>query len=264
MHKNQQGQTLFIIILLMILALSVGMSVSGRYIKTLSQVVQSDQGSRALAVAEGAVEHVLQLPIDTLQEYANMGTCGSECTLSINSAEGTVLTANVELTTLGGSSEPYIIELFQDDVTQVSLNGYPAGSSVNICWNNDMSVSGLYLHGIKGSYDADAFAYNSVSSLNTQNNFDSAVGAFGYNSCFAITTLPDSFMLRLKSHYESGFVAVLPAEGQVLPEQGVLIESVGVAGDATRKVTVIVNDSSVPLDFDYALYQESESLPLSN
>jgi len=55
MHKNEKGQTLVIVVSVMVVALAVGMSLSTRYFKGLKSVVQTDSSSRALAVAEAGV-----------------------------------------------------------------------------------------------------------------------------------------------------------------------------------------------------------------
>ena len=263
--NSEKGQTLIIIFLVMILALSIGVSVSSRFIKTVSTITQTDQATRALAVAESAVEHILMLPVSTLEDFVNNGNCGSECYLEITDAEGQAIYANIELTKLGDSSEPYVVDLKLDESTQISLSGYPNNVPVYVCWNKDgMSVSGLYIKGTVGNYEADAFSYNSSNSFHGDNNFDTASPLLGYNSCFSVNSEPDSVFLRLKAYYEEGLAIIMPATGFTLPSQGILIKSTGVAGNTTRVVTVIITDPVLPGQFDYVLYQKSQTEPLSN
>jgi len=79
-YNNEKGQTLVIVFMMMIIALSIGLSVSSRYIKSLGILSRADNSARAHAVAEAAIEHLLLLPIATLESYAQNGTCGADCT----------------------------------------------------------------------------------------------------------------------------------------------------------------------------------------
>lgn len=262
---NEKGQTLVIIFVLMVISLSIGIASSARFISTLSGITQSDQGSRALGVAEAAIERILQLPVSTLDDYIVNDNCTSDCYLEITAADGSSLVANVALSRLGESSEPFVLELNQTATTQVNLVGYPQGQDITICWDSSlMSVSGLYIYGTQGSYQADSFAYNPGGSPNSENGFDIATASGGYNNCFTIVAQADSNMLRLKSLYDDNLAVVIPASGQTIPQQGILIESTGTAGRAVKKVSVIISDPYLPILFDYALYQKSASVPLSN
>ncbi len=265
LYNNEKGQTLLIMFVMMVIALSIGIAISTRYIGGLRNITQSDLSTRAIAVAEAAVEHILLLPIETIEDYATNGTCGANCTLSITGDDGQVLTANVTLTILGSSSEPYLLQLKTDETSQVNLQGYPQNQNVYICWDEpDMSITGLYLNGAVGSYQADAFSYNPPTTSHADNNFSNAAAQQGYSSCITIASIANSNMLRLKALYNEGYVVVIPASGQVLPNQGILIESVGNAGDVTKTVTVLITDPIMPAQFDYALFQKSNTQPLSN
>ena len=263
--NNQKGQTLVVIFMLMVVTLAIGLGISTRYVKTLHTLTGADNSSRALAVAEAAIEHLLLLPITTLEDYAQNGTCGADCYLEITSAEGQVISATIELSKLGNSSEPFLIDLKTDETNQISLMSYPDNQDVFVCWNTgDMSVTALFIHGVVGSYDNDAFSYNPTTTSHSDNNFDIAAPLFGFNHCFAINSQTNPAMIRLKAHYEEGPAVIIPSAGNSLPTQGVLIESVGSAGNATKTVVVIITDPILPSIFDYALYQKSTTDPLSN
>ena len=263
--KKQSGQTLVVMFLMMVIALAIGIAISSRFIKTLSILTGADSSARAIAVAEAAVEHILLLPISTLEDYAQNGTCGADCHLEITSAEGQVIIADVIITKLGNSSEPFLVDLKTDDTFQINLVGYPDNQDVHICWDtDDMSVSALLIHGVAGSYEADAYAYNSSVTTHADNNFDLAVPNLGHANCFTVNSNTSPAMLRLKAHYEEGVAVIMPSSGNSLPTQGLLIESTGVAGSAEKKVTVIISDPIIPAIFDYALYQKSTTEPLSN
>jgi hypothetical protein len=262
---GQEGQTLVIVIVLMIIALSIGIAISSKYIRGLKNISQTDQSSKSIGIAEGAIENILILPIATIEDYAANGTCGAACHMEITDANGQLLTADVDLSILGNTSEPFLVELKKDQTTQVNLTGYPSGQDLTVCWNQeDMSVSGLYLYGTVGDYQADAYAYNPTTTTHGDNNFDLANPLFGYSNCFVIAALDNSAMLRLKAYYQEGVALVIPASGAALPTQGILIESTGKAGTTEKTVSVIITDPILPSQFDYSLMQKDPSQPLSN
>jgi len=264
-HKNQNGQTLIIVFMMMVIALTIGISISSKYIKSLSILSKSDNSARALAVAEAAIEHVLLLPIATLEDYAQNGTCGANCYLEITSGEGQVITATVELSKLGNTTDPFLVDLEQTGSSQVNLAGYPDNTNLNVCWNGvDMSVQSIFIHGTQGSYSADSMAYNPTSTTHGDNNFDMAAPLLGYSHCFTFNSQTDPAMLRLKAVYEDGSIVVIPSGGASLPTQGILMESTGTAGSSQKKVSVIITDPILPALFDYTVYQRSTTEPLSN
>lgn len=265
LYKKEKGQTLVVILMLMVIALTIGIAISSRFIKTLNVLTESDNSARALAVAEAAVEHILLLPISTIEDYAINGTCGSDCYLEITSAEGQVISATVELSILGNTNEPFLVDLKTDTTSQINLAGYPDNQDFYVCWNTgDMSITSLFIKGTVGSYEADAYSYNPTTTTHGDNNFDLAAPAFGYNHCFTVNSQIDPAMFRLKAFYEDGPAVIIPSTGNALPSQGILIESLGTAGDAQKKVTVIITDPILPPVFDYVLYQKSNTQPLSN
>lgn len=263
--SNEKGQTLVIIIILMIIALSIGIAISSKYIRGLKNISQTDQSTKAIGIAEGAIENILIMPISTIEDYAANGTCGANCHMEITDANGQVLTADVNLSILGNTSEPFLVTLKKDQSAQINLTGYPSGQDITVCWNQaDMSVSGLYLHGTVGDYQATAFAYNPTTTTHGDNNFDLAIPLFGYNNCFIVTAVDDSVMLRMKAYYQEGVALVIPASGATLPTQGILIESKGSAGTTEKTVSVIITDPVLPSQFDYTLIQKDPAEPLSN
>jgi type II secretory pathway component PulK len=75
-NSKQKGQTLVIVLFIMVVALTIGVIISNRFIKTLRDISQSDSSSRALAVAEAAIENILLVPQETLEDYVNYGIVG--------------------------------------------------------------------------------------------------------------------------------------------------------------------------------------------
>lgn len=267
--NNQKGQTIAAVILIMIVALGIGVTLSVRNVNRLRQQTSQSNSDRALGVAEAAVERMLEKDYQTLVDYINFSSCGSDCTLDILGDDGLNAHADVALSMAGNSSDPYRVELDEDSVVEVSLDPYPDNTDINVCWNysgsgEKPSVVGQLVKGVPGNYEVDSYAYNSVGSLNSSNNFSDAASGLGYDNCFVVDSSSNPIALRLKAIYNQVTAFVIPSGTTTLPTQGILIESVGTVVDSQRKVEVLLSDPYLPGVFDYVLYQKATDSPLSN
>lgn len=266
--QSQKGQTLVLITLLMVLALGIGISVSSGFFKSLRSNVESDLSSRAVAVAEAAVEGLLLLPQATLESYIALNNCGSVCTLNITGSDGVVASAQVTLSYMGNSSSAYPIDFKQNDTVEVNLQSYPNNTNVYVCWNNPASgplpsFTALYFYGTSGSYNVDNFSYNSLSS-SYSNGFSTASSNFGYTNCFTITGKTTPVSVRVRALYADATAYIVPANGSSIPTQGILMTSTGTVKDTVKIVQVVKGFSYTPTIFDYVLYQKTTDSPLSN
>ena len=261
---DQKGQTFVIVLMIMILALSIGLTVSSRFIKNLRNVVGSDNSSKATGVAEAAIERILLIPTDTLTSYINNNTCGSDCALQIVDSTGQKFDATVTLSFEGNSDNTYPISATESDAVAVSLTGYQQDRNVYVCWNGGNSITGYYIYTQSGVIKATPLAFNAVLANNTTNGFSSASANFGYQNCFSVAASQTPVALRLHSVYGRTDINVLPEAGFSIPIQGIKIVSTGKAGDATKIITVIKSTTFAPAYFDYSVYQKSETDALSN
>ena len=96
------------------------------------------------------------------------------------------------------------------------------------------------------------------------NDFEIASANHGYANGFVPKKTTSPKFLRIKSFYEEVDVYMVPAPGQNIPRQGILIESVGKAGSTVKTARAIKTTSVAPVIFDYVLYQKSTTEALSN
>lgn len=261
--KWEKGQTLIIVMVVMVIALTIGVTISSRYIKTLRDISETDNSSRALAVAEAAIEKILLIPDETLSDYISSGIC-DVCMLEISGESNYRARADVELSHAGLTDDVYEIKIGEGEVYQLNLNGYSSGSTLDVCWNGMASFYGSYIYQESGNYSTEIFSYNPIGYSGAFNGFTEAVAKYGYDNCFEVTTLGTPYVLRVKPYNEETFVYFIPSNGQSIPSQGILITSVGRSGNAIRTVKVLKTDGSVPEFFDYVIYQKSLDDPLSN
>lgn len=262
--KHQQGQTLIIVLMVMIVALTVGVTVSSRYIKTLRNLSESDNSTRALAVAEAAVERMLIVPTETLEDYINFNNCGANCVLEIYGDSNYAARADVTLSFTGSLGDFYETKVNEGEVYQLFLNGYASGSSLDVCWDDMASIYASYIYENSGVVLSDVYAYNPIGYAGSENGFLEASPMHGYGNCFTVNTTGTPDVLRVKSYNEESYLYFVPASGQTIPNQGILITAVGRSGDAIRTVKVLKTQGSVPEDFDYVIFQKSADAPLSN
>lgn len=268
LHRNEKGQTIAVVIFIMIIALGIGVSISTRFIKRLRISTQVDASNRAVSIAEAGVERMLSNSYNDILDLINFG-CGSSCVLTVTGADGVVATANMTLSIVGNSTDAYEVLLKQDETIEVSLLGYADTTDVNVCWDNPPSgdvpsITGFLIYGTSGNYQASSFGYNSIGSIYGANGFDEATAGFGYNNCGVISSLTDPVAIRIKSVYNNMRAFVVPSSGENLPNQGILIESTGTVLGSNRKVEVILSNPYLPIPFDYVLYSKSTTSPLSN
>lgn len=267
-QNNEKGQTILVIVFVMIIALTIGVGISNRFISTLKSSSQTYTSYRAEAVAQAAIERILLKTTEELNEFISFGSCGSDCVLNIVNDDGITETANITLSHLGNSSAPFETTLQESEVAEVTLTGYGDSQDVSICWDTPASgtppsVVGMLIYGSPGSYSVSNFAYNSDTSTEP-NGFSSTVSANGFDNCFTVNSQTNPRLMRLRSIYQDVDISVIPASGTIIPSQGILIESTGTVLTSTKKISVIKGNNIVPLPFDYVLYSTSENQNLSN
>ena len=57
--QNQKGQTFILVLMIMFVALTVGITASSRFVRSLHSIVASDDATKALGVAESAMGRLL-------------------------------------------------------------------------------------------------------------------------------------------------------------------------------------------------------------
>lgn len=252
---NQKGQTLVITIFVMLVALSAGVIISSRYFKSLHTFTKSDNASKATYVAESLAERLLSQSNETLNDYVVNNSCGDNCYLGFEDGSE----AYAEVSVLGNSTDTYSLKGIKDSVVQINLEGYDANSYIDICWNENSSVTAMYIY---GDSSIDSYAYNAVTSM-YDSDFEMASPNYAYANCFRVDTKVDSIILRLKALYEDAYFNVIPYSGSVLPSQGFLIKSTGRFWDIYKTVSVAKKHTLAPEIFDYVIYQKSEETSLS-
>ncbi len=246
--RKQPGQAILVILLVMVVGLTMGLSLATRSVSDLKISGQSEDSAKAFSAAEAGIEAVL----------ANTGVGTSGC---LGNACYLVSTVGA-----GGSDVPFSPgNINIADTYNVWLDGY-SGNSLDVCWQKTdptsvepaLEISVLYLD---GTYKVWRGAYDPNSTRTMQNNFNYSNVATNFSCAgvpqnkVTVTLLgTKTIALRVRPFYASVNLTVVPLASYNLPTQGLTIASSGTSGQTTRKVIVTQSYGSLPSIFDNVLF----------
>lgn len=276
-RSSSSGQALIILLLVMVVGLTIGLSIATRTATDVRLTSQDELSQKAFSAAEAGIEDALR---------RDLGTFSSSGTQTVGDAQ-----YEVRVTPQGGgqtfaTSEPIV----KDDVAQVILNPPTANppTTMDIYWVNTAAGSGetspeasleiieVYENG--GTYGVYKYTFNSncttTSASGDLNNFmtsgcdpapaTATIGGRTYSAKVSINLKPAASdnpqYLRIKPLYNKTSVAVQGPAGTTLPLQGYLVESTGISSDISRKIQVFRSAETLPSIFDYVLYSGSDLL----
>ncbi|TSC53512.1 MAG: Uncharacterized protein LiPW16_369 [Microgenomates group bacterium LiPW_16] len=255
---GQKGQALLIILLVMVVGLTVGLSLATRSVTDIKISTQLEESSRAFAAAEAGIEVALKgesappSPVSIGNATYTFTSTPSTGTEPVN--VGIADTYTVWLVSHDASGNPQIDETYDYD-----------GTSIDVCWGEGgettkpaMEVSVIYKDAtgykvVRGAYDPDSGRISSNHFTDISGSGVNCGGGFAYGTTVSLPSGVLLIALRLRPFYLEANVGVAP-QGDDLPSQGLLIASTGTAGETTRKVVVIDSYPSLPAIFDYVLF----------
>jgi len=264
MKEYERGQVLLIVVLVMIVTLTIGLSVVTRTINNNRVTTEESNSEQAFSAAEAGLEKSLA---------TNLSTTGSFTT---NNSSYTTVIRNV--------SGPDILlnngtPVFKDNAIDVWLSQYPNyttpwsgnitiywGSSSETCSTSEAANkrAALEVVLIRGSLAAPQMTHYSLDPCGARasaNRFESiplgggTIGGktFGYSKTIAIAPASPGLLMRIIPLYASSTVAVRGSTA--LPSQGTVIESVGTVDKTARKIVSFRGYPSLPTElFPFILF----------
>lgn len=240
MNKSS-GQVAVFVLLIMLLGLTVGLSVTSRTLQDLKQSSVSDQSSRAFSAAEAGVEYALQIGASTLvgSSPATTTVGGSQVVYSVADAPPGAFTSDGQVP--------------KDETISVDLTG---GTSANVCWmKTGEAEASLEITVYNSDNTATKYAVNRNGFVNG-NNFLQSNGIppdSGYQSCENnIALAANAKVMRIRPVYNPTTVKITGAN---LPSQAYVVTSTAKTADqTTRAVQVTQSKGGLPSIFDYTLF----------
>lgn len=276
--RNEAGQVILVLILVMTVALAIGISVIQRSISDISTASKGEQSSRAFSAAEAGIEKAIQtnssvsnFPLDN--NAIIQGVDKNDIPAAGNALEYPPMakeemaqvwladpTAN--LPTCSAPNVCYIQPSFNVYFGKYNTTDFPALEVTVVSWDGSRYVP------TKRFYDSNTvrassnnFNRDGVPTCNnptvrtnanaTDSQFYCSVSVSGYP--YSGSAKPILVRLRLLYSSSSHPVAVGPTSGS-LPVQAKIFTSTGTSGQTQRKVQVFRLDKVVPPYFDYAIF----------
>lgn len=276
----QEGQVLLIVVLIMVVGITVGLSIAARSVTNLRTTTEEANSQRAFSAAEAGVEQAIKSnkvgtviggsaggiqPLDT--DNVNLAAIKQVNVTEIKGTE--VLLKGGNLIGQDDGSDLWIAS-YVDNPSQiaplsgnVSLTVYWCELTDATCTNSAIEV--IVISGSRAQPRTTRHAFDPFRAFT--NHFTLALSAAGSTDTvrgqrFRYKTSPIAFTNGM-------FVRVIPlyADAKVgvkssvpLPVQGRLIDSTGIAGDTVRKVKYFQGHPEFPAEFFYILFQTQSSL----
>lgn len=285
MFDKNQGQIMIIILLVMVVSLTIGLSFASRQLTNIRLTSQTEQSQKAFSAAEAGIEDALRRD---LWELTN-NTSGAA---NLNSSAGQAqYQVNIARTDFAGTNE-FVSEsaIRRDDVTQVITKGLD-NKGLEIYWgpgsdDNDANsgagscgttpnlfkcVASLEIievyKDIAGVWKINRYTYNpspnnahpsaSLNGFNlTATTCSCNIGGSVFTESSGVITLNQGTeLVRIKPIYFSSIIGVKSTSAGVnLPVQSVTISSTGSIGGISRKIEVTRSFDILPSVFDFAVY----------
>ena len=264
----QRGQVLLIVVLVMVVALTVGLSLASRSITNLRTASDQVNADRAFSAAEAGIQRALKSGIALSDEQLDTQTSVKQVTIDNSYGRAAFLIND-------GNPLP------QDDGADIWLSNYPdysgtrygdpaaypSGAKIQIYWGTNAACSEaaleiIVIKGTKANPSMDRYA---VDPCNTRgNNFNAATSitqtllgkTFKYATAISVT---NGLIMRIIPLYAGTPIGVFGTDNngvaQLLPTQGKLITSVGVSGTSQRKISYFAGYDELPSELFYSLFQ---------
>lgn len=258
--NSERGQTLLIVVLVMVVALTIGLSVASRSIISLRTATEEENSQRAFSAAEAGVEKALKSGGNVgVVDLLNVGTTSKIQKAEIKNVGGTAFLLK------NGS----VIK--KDEGGDIWLSTYPNytapfyNGNLTIRWKSNGSDCSSAAMEIIVIYDSASpktkrYVFDPCSSRTPPNNFSSATAetfsssgiTFSYKS--SPITISNGLIARAIPLYQDTPILI---QGTVaLPNQAKQVDATGESGGTVRQVSYYQGFPELPPEFfQYVLFQ---------
>ncbi len=264
--RKQDGQILLVVVLVMVIALTVGLSLASRSITNLKTTTEESNSQLAFSAAEAGIERTLQnpTPIVNAQDLGNNAKIQS---VSIQALSG------AELLISNGNPIP------QDDGIDLWLSNYstnpnllyqnPWSGTLFVYWGSktgcsDAALEIIVLSGTKLSPTIQKYGVDPCNARSIVNQFSFINGGgrtfssktFSFGTSFTVTNGIIAHIIPLYAGTPIGVIGTNGSGTEIsLPSQGEIYNAVGSAGTTERQIAYYQLYDSIPSEYYYALFQ---------
>src|SRR3989338_9243503 len=280
--KNQRGQVILLLIVIMTVALAIGLSIVQKSLVDVSTSSKVEQSSRAFSAAEAGIEKALlettitshSIPSGFLADNSSNVTSILDTGLIPPNAVAGARQDALELPNVG-KEEIAQVWLARFDSTANRPPAYYKQPTLEFYWGNNsedlpaVELTLVFWDG--GKYDSTKWYFDPVP---RNNGFTSVTctpstpfrGLLTYQ-CMQPLTLGTTYPILLRArmlYKDSQPIAVwavgncptgaTSCEDYSIPHQARVIVSTGIAGETQRRVKVFQQSKVIPPFFDYAIF----------
>lgn len=248
---GEGGQALLIVVLIMVVALTVGLSLAGRSIVNIRTSTEEADSQKALVAAEAGIEQALQINNST-SINATLSENNSSYVTTIKEVKGNnpFLTNGGNIVSQDDGVDIWLVD--HDADGKPNLSSFWTGTTLNIYWG-DQSLTDCNNAAIEVSlisknpnpppdFTLKRNAFDPCGKRKTNNKFNDTVssGAFSVEGKqlhykATISGISSGLVARAVPIYASTEIAV-DGNGIDLPTQGYSIASTGTSGAGDRQV----------------------------
>lgn len=263
--ERQKGQILLIVVLVMVISLTVGLSVASKSITSLRTSTEEANSQKALSAAEAGIEQQIKNNVSI-----GRGQLSSDAsyTTSITPVLGTSFLLNGSNPVLQDDGIDLWLSDYSTDSSKIYLNSWPAGGGtgqVTIYWGdssvacNNSALEIAVITGSKASSSIARYALDPCASRAATNHLASPAvlppatveGKLFYHQ--TTITITSGLIAKIIPLYTNTHLAVTGTAA--IPSQGSVISSTGTSGSSERKVNVFQGYPEIPSEyFPYVLF----------
>ncbi|MFZ5366308.1 MAG: hypothetical protein ACOZBZ_03350 [Patescibacteria group bacterium] len=252
LFKESPGQALLIILLVMAVALTIGLSVISRSITDIKISQQTEEAARAFSAAEAGIEEALVAGTSGSGTFAETGATYQTAVAGFGEGTEFVFPQEIQV------DEPQTLYLAKYETDGALTKHYTAGT-IDVCWDGDAALEIAIYYQDGSTYKVARAVVDPVDGRTPGADFPSGQCAgLEHKKTLSLPTGGSITLLflRLRVLYANTKVGVSTpgGAGGTLPSQGNRIESTGTAGTSTRKVEVVRFYPAPPEIFDFAVY----------
>jgi Tfp pilus assembly protein PilX len=244
--KANRGQAGLIVMLIMVVLLTVGISIAARSSSDVGLSRQEEEASRAFDAAEAGIEKAL--------EEIGTGTFSESGTVDI-----TGITTSYSI----GEEQTLNTRVIQGHVAQVDVSNASGGETVRISWAKNQNCDTNAASVIVAIYNHSGANYTvrreAYAACDHSDNFETSGvvdGSGGYFKSVPVGLVSGDQIMRVMPVYNDTDILVEGSGGYNLPVQYYKVRSEAThdVGGETKVVEVTRTLPAIPSIFDYVLF----------
>lgn len=261
----EKGQTLLIVVLIMVVSLTIGLSIASKTVTNLRTTTEEADSAKALSAAETGILQSIKTG-QPVAENSGFISNSTKFSSSVDPVSGpAILVNNGNVIPQDEGADVWLIS--HDNSTGALIYSPRWTGTLTIYWGDssvDLNNAALEVVKITGTSAntaaATRYGYDPASRSNNLNDplvkYGSAGTQVNYKTFYysaTISGVTDGLLLRIIPLYTNTILAV--AGTTDLPSQGSVITSTGKSSNVERKIRVVQNYYSLPSQFfTYGLF----------